>query len=239
VYQYAQDSPQVVRNVQLHIQPGERVVMLGRIGSGKSTLLKVLSGLYRPGSGQVFLDQLDIAQIEPNAVRRNVAFVGQEARLFHGTLRQNLVVGNPQASDEWMLRVAEAVGVADIARAHPRGYDMVINERGEGLSGGQRQAVAIARALVTKPAVLLFDEPTSAMDQMSEQRALNAIIELAAGKTVVMVTHKMSIVGFAQRLIVLDAGQKVADGPRQAVIDALYGGKVLAPAARKPEPAFA
>lgn len=239
VYQYSQESPQVVRNVSLHIKPGERVVMLGRIGSGKSTLLKVLSGLYRPGSGQVFLDQLDIVQIEPNAVRRSVAFVAQEARLFHGTLRQNLVVGNPQASDEWMLRVAEAVGVADIARAHPRGYDMVINERGEGLSGGQRQAVAIARALITKPSVILLDEPTSAMDQMSEQRALNAIVELAAGKTIVMVTHKMSIVGFAQRLIVLDSGQKVADGPRQAVLDALNAGKVHAPPARKPESALA
>jgi ATP-binding cassette, subfamily C, bacterial LapB len=183
-------------------------------------------------SGQVFLDQLDLAQIEPNAVRRSVAFVGQEARLFHGTLRQNLLVGNPTASDEWMLRVAEAVGVADIARAHPRGYDMLINERGEGLSGGQRQAVAIARALITKPSALLFDEPTSAMDQASEQRALNAILELAAGKTIVMVTHKMSIVGFAQRLIVLDSGVVLADGPRQAVIDALNAGQVQAPQSR-------
>jgi ATP-binding cassette, subfamily C, bacterial LapB len=242
VYQYAQDGPQVLRDVKLHIKPGERVVMLGRIGSGKSTLLKVLSGLYRPVSGQVFLDQLDLAQIEPNAVRRSVAFVGQEARLFHGTLRQNLLVGNPTASDEWMLRVAEAVGVADIARAHPRGYDMVINERGEGLSGGQRQAVAIARALITKPSALLFDEPTSAMDQASEQRALNAILELAPGKTIVMVTHKMSIVGFAQRLIVLDAGLILADGPRQAVLDALNAGKVQAPQATAPrqaETAFA
>jgi ATP-binding cassette, subfamily C, bacterial LapB len=243
VYQYAQEGPQVLRDVKLHIMPGERVVMLGRIGSGKSTLLKVLSGLYKPVSGQVFLDQLDLAQIEPNAVRRSVAFVGQEARLFHGTLRQNLLVGNPTASDEWMLRVAESVGVADVARAHPRGYDMVINERGEGLSGGQRQAVAIARALITKPAVLLFDEPTSAMDQVSEQRALNAILELAANRTVVMVTHKMSIVGFAQRLIVMDAGLVLADGPRQAVLDALNSGKVQAPQStatpRRTDPTFA
>jgi ATP-binding cassette, subfamily C, bacterial LapB len=188
----------------------------------------VLSGLYKPVSGQVYLDQLDIAQIEPSVVRHHIAFVGQEARLLHGTLRQNLMVANPQASDEWMLRVAEAVGVADIARSHPRGYDMLINERGEGISGGQRQAVAIARALISRPSVILLDEPTSAMDQISEQRALNAILELSPGKTVIMVTHKMTILNFAQRLIVLEAGQKVADGPRQAVIDSLNAGKVKA-----------
>jgi ATP-binding cassette, subfamily C, bacterial LapB len=225
-YKYANDGPEVLKGFDIHIKPGERVVILGRIGSGKSTALKILAGLYHPNEGHVYLDQLDIAQIEPDAVRRNLAFVGQEARLFHGTLRQNLLIGNPQASDEWMLRVATATGVADFAKAHPRGYDMVINERGEGLSGGQRQAVAIARALISRPSVLLLDEPTSAMDGASEQRALAALHELAAGKTLIMVTHKMSIVGFAQRLVVIDAGQKIADGPRQAVIDALNQGKV-------------
>jgi ATP-binding cassette, subfamily C, bacterial LapB len=237
-YKYGTDGPTVVKDVDLHIRAGERTVILGRIGSGKSTLLKVLSGLYKPVAGQVYLDQLDIAQIEPNVVRHHLAFVGQEARLLHGTLRQNLMVANPQASDEWMLRVAEAVGVADIARAHPRGYDMLINERGEGISGGQRQAVAIARALISRPSVILLDEPTSAMDQVSEQRALNAILELSPGKTVLMVTHKMTILNFAQRLIVLDGGQKVADGPRQAVIDALNAGQVKAPE-RKTEKALA
>jgi ATP-binding cassette, subfamily C, bacterial LapB len=231
-YQYTSDSPQVVKDLQLQIKAGERVVVLGRIGSGKSTALKMLSGLYRPVAGQVLLDELDMAQIEPESVRKNVAFVGQEARLFHGTLRQNLLIGNGQASDEWMLRVAIATGVIDFAKAHPRGFDMIINERGEGLSGGQRQAVAIARALISRPAVLLLDEPTSAMDNFSEQRALNAILELAPGKTIVMVTHKMTIVGFAQRLVVMEAGQKVADGPRQAVLDALNQGKVQAPAVR-------
>jgi ATP-binding cassette, subfamily C, bacterial LapB len=227
-YQYSQDGPQVLKGLDIAIQPGERVVMLGRIGSGKSTALKILAGLYHPTAGQVFLDQLDISQIEPDAVRKNLAFVGQEARLFHGTLRQNLLVGNPQASDEWMIRVATATGVSDFAKAHPRGYDMVINERGEGLSGGQRQAVAIARALISRPSVLLLDEPTSAMDGASEHKALMALNELAAGKTLVMVTHKMSIVGFAQRLVVLEAGQKIADGPRQAVLDALNQGRVQA-----------
>jgi ATP-binding cassette, subfamily C, bacterial LapB len=237
-YKYGEDGPLVVKGVDLHIRAGERAVILGRIGSGKSTLLKVLSGLYKPGAGQVSLDSLDIAQIEPNVVRHHLAFVGQEARLLHGTLRQNLMVANPQASDDWMLRVAEAVGVAEIARAHPRGYDMLINERGEGISGGQRQAVAIARALISRPSVILLDEPTSAMDQISEQRALNAILELSPGRTVVMVTHKMSILSFAQRLIVLEAGQKVADGPRQAVIDALNAGQVKA-AERKTDTALA
>jgi ATP-binding cassette, subfamily C, bacterial LapB len=227
-YQYGQDGPEVLHRIDLSIPAGERVVLLGRIGSGKSTLLKLLSGLYQPANGQVLLDQLDLAQIEPHAVRRHIAFVGQEARLFHGTLRQNLMVANPQASDEWMLKVSEAVGVADIAKAHPRGYDMVINERGEGISGGQRQAVAIARALIARPSVLLLDEPTSAMDQNSEQRALTALVTLAPGKTIIMVTHKLTLVNFAQRLVVLEAGQKLADGPRQAVLDALNAGKVQA-----------
>jgi ATP-binding cassette, subfamily C, bacterial LapB len=232
VYQYATDAPQVVKDLSLQIKAGERVVVLGRIGSGKSTALKMLAGLYKPFAGQVLLDELDMSQIEPESVRKNLAFVGQEARLFHGTLRQNLLVGNTQVSDEWMLRVAAATGVMDFAKAHPRGFDMIINERGEGLSGGQRQAVAIARALISRPAVLLLDEPTSAMDNFSEQKALNAILELAAGKTIVMVTHKMSIIGFSQRLVVMDAGQKIADGPRQAVLDALNQGKVQAPPVR-------
>jgi ATP-binding cassette, subfamily C, bacterial LapB len=240
-YKYAADGPEVLKGLDIVIKPGERVVMLGRIGSGKSTALKLLAGLYHPTQGQVFLDQLEISQIEPDTVRKHLAFVGQEARLFHGTLRQNLLVGNPQASDEWMVRVASATGVSDFAKAHPRGYDMVINERGEGLSGGQRQAVAIARALISRPSVLLLDEPTSAMDGASEHKALTALNELAAGKTLIMVTHKTSIVGFAQRLIVLDAGQKIADGPRQAVLDALNQGMVKAATnnARVTQPASA
>jgi ATP-binding cassette, subfamily C, bacterial LapB len=225
-FSYGQDLPLAINGVDLQIAPGERIAILGRIGSGKSTLLKLLSGLYRAQKGSVIADGVDIQQIEPADLRRNVLYVSQEARLFYGTLRENLKAGNPRADDDMMVKVATAFGVNNFAASHPRGYDMMIGEQGVGLSGGQRQAVALARAVLTNPAVLLLDEPTSAMDNGSEQVVMQALMQFGQDKTVIFVTHKLQLLNFVERVIVIDAGVRVADGPKHLVMQALSEGRV-------------
>ena len=225
-FSYAPDLPLAINGVDLQILPGERIAMLGRIGSGKSTLLKLMSGLYRAQKGSVIADGVDIQQIEPADLRRNVLYVSQEARLFYGTLRENLKAGNPRVDDDTMVKVATAFGVNQFAAGHPRGYDMMIGDQGTGLSGGQRQAVALARAVLTSPAVLLLDEPTSAMDNGTEQAVMQALMQFGQNMTIVFVTHKMQLLNFVERVIVIDAGVRVADGPKQLVMQALSEGRV-------------
>lgn len=227
---YGEDAPAAIENVSLHIGPGERVAILGRMGSGKSTLLRLLAALYRPRSGQIFLDGVELSAIEPADVRRTVHLVGQDARLFHGTLRDNLRAAAPQADDAEMVRVAAALGVAEIAAAHPLGFDRPVGERGDTLSGGQRQAVALARSLLARPKMLLLDEPTAAMDQRSEADAMKALSLLPADTAIVLVTHKQSILPMVDRIIVMDRGRIVADGPRNEVLAALGDGRVKAAA---------
>ncbi|HZH06321.1 MAG TPA: type I secretion system permease/ATPase [Lautropia sp.] len=225
-FRYGPQAGDSVAGISLTIMPGEKIAMLGRIGSGKSTLLKVLSGLFRPTQGSVRLDGVDLQQIEPADVRRHVLYVGQDARLLFGTLRENLKAGSPHIDDDSMMRVADAFGVHQFASAHPQGYDMPIGERGEGLSGGQRQAVALVRAVLSNPTVMLLDEPTSAMDNATEATAMHALSRLCAGKTIVFVTHKLQLLDYVTRVIILDAGARVADGPKEAVLQALKEGKV-------------
>jgi len=225
-FRYAPQSGDSVANITLNVTPGEKIAVLGRIGSGKSTLLKVLSGLYRPTQGSVRLDGVDLQQIEPADVRRHVLYVGQDARLLFGSLRENLKAGSPHIDDDSMMRVADAFGVHQFASAHPHGYDMPIGERGEGLSGGQRQAVALVRAVLSNPMVMLLDEPTSAMDNATEAMAMNALSRLCAGKTMIYVTHKLQLLEYVSRVVILDAGARVADGPKEAVLQALKEGKI-------------
>jgi ATP-binding cassette, subfamily C, bacterial LapB len=225
-FAYSKGLPEVLHGLDFQIQAGERMAILGRIGSGKSTLLRLLSGMFKPTQGSISVDGLDLQQIEPADVRRNVVFVGQDARLFYGTLRENLKMGNPLLDDEEMVKIATLMGVHQFASAHPRGYDMPIGESGEGLSGGQRQAVALARAMMVSPAVLLLDEPTSAMDNATEQITMQAITRLMQGRTLILVTHKLQLLSYVERVMVIDAGQRVADGPKQLVMQAINEGKV-------------
>lgn len=225
-FAYEAGTPPVLDTVSLTIEPGERVAILGRMGSGKSTLLRLFAGLYRPQAGQVLFDGVDISTIEPADLRAAVLLVGQDARLFHGTLRDNLRLAAPTADDAALLAVAAATGVDAIAAAHPRGFDRHIGERGDNLSGGQRQAVALARAMLARPRVLLLDEPTAAMDQRSEAQALKALVSLPRDTTLIIVTHKQAIVPHVDRIIVLDAGRVVANGPRAEVLAALGEGRV-------------
>ncbi len=225
-FSYAPDRPPALRGLDWAIARGERVAVLGRIGSGKSTLLKLLCGLYQPRGGQVLLDGLDLQQIDPADARRHVAYVGQEAQLLYGTLRENLKAGAPRASDERMVEIARATGVDALAAQHPRGYEMPIGEKGVGLSGGQRQLIALTRALLAAPAVLLLDEPTSAMDNATEQQLMQAIAHYSVGRTLILVTHKLQLLAFVDRVSVMDAGLCVADGPKQSVMQALSEGRV-------------
>jgi ATP-binding cassette, subfamily C, bacterial LapB len=225
-FSYRKDLPKVLQGLDFQIKSGERIAILGRIGSGKSTLLKLLSGMFTPTQGSINVDGLEMQQIEPADVRRNIVYVGQDARLFYGTLRENLKIGNPLMGDEEMVKIATLMGVHTFACEHPRGYDMDIAEGGASLSGGQRQAVALARAMMVSPAVLLLDEPTSAMDNATEQITLQAITRLMAGGTLILITHKLQLLEFVDRVMVIDAGQRVADGPKKMVLQALGEGKV-------------
>ncbi len=230
-YRYAPDRDPVLQALDWQFGAGERVGLVGRIGSGKSTLLRLLAGLYEPSSGQVLLDGVDLRQLDPADVRRAICYVGQDAWLMHGSLRENLMAGARGASDERLLEVCRATGVDALAAADPRGYDMPLGEGGAGLSGGQRQLVALTRALLCDATVLLLDEPTSAMDNATEQQALAALSRYAEGRGILLVTHKLPLLARVDRLIVLDGGRCVADGPREAVLQALADGRVRAAAA--------
>lgn len=223
-FTYPQQKLPALQDVSFRVEPGERVGLIGRIGSGKTTVEKLVLGLYEPSAGAVLLDGTDLRQIDPADLRRHVGCVPQDVFLFQGTLRENIVMGAPHADDAAVLRAARIAGVDDFASRHPLGYDMVAGERGEALSGGQRQAVAVARALLLDPPILILDEPTSAMDNAAESRFKARLARELPGRTLLLVTHRASLLSLVDRLIVLDNGRIVADGPRDRVLKALAQG---------------
>lgn len=225
-FNYPGQGEAALQNISLRIVPGEQIVVLGRTGSGKTTLQKLMLGLYQPSDGVVRIDGIDLRQLDPADLRRNVGFVGQDATLFYGTLRENIAIGAPYADDSAIVAAAEVAGLTQFVNRHPQGFDMLIGERGESLSGGQRQQVAIARAVLMDPPVLLFDEPTSAMDFSTEGQFKDRLKHFAVHKTVVIVTHRTSLIDLATRIIVVDEGRIVADGPRDQVVEALQSGRV-------------
>ena len=235
-----QESPRVLKNVTLRFEPGERVAILGRIGSGKSTILRIVAGLYRPSEGMVDVDGLDLRQLDPGDFRASVAYVPQDSRLFNGTLRDNVLLGRPGANPLRLAAVAKLTGLARVAENHPLGWDLPVGESGSLLSGGQRQLVALTRSLITDPKILLMDEPTSSMDAQSELAFLRQLKEAAKGCTLVMVTHRPAVLELVSRIIVVDAGKVVMDGPKAQVLAALSGAKPAgqaAPAAANGAPA--
>ena len=225
-FRYPQDEREVLRGVSFRINPGEHVAILGRNGSGKTTLEKLIAGLYSPSQGAVLIDGIDARQLDPAELRRNMGYVSQDVNLFFGSLRDNIAMGAPQADDEQVLNAVRLSGLAEFVQTHPAGLAMPVGERGELLSGGQRQSVAIARALLNDPAILLFDEPTGAMDHSSEETFKHHMRDYAHGKTLVVVTHRTSLLELVDRIIVIDAGKIVADGPKEQVVEALRQGRI-------------
>jgi len=212
-------APQALSIQQLAIKPGEKVGVIGHIGSGKSTLLRLLTGMYQANEGRILLDGLDIDQISRNLLADKIAYLQQEHRLFNGTLRQNLLVGIPDPGDEAIRNAAARTGLMAAITNHPKGLELMIAEGGKGLSGGQRQLVALTRLLLSNPTVWLLDEPTASMDEQTEQRWLQVLRQaIKPEHTLVLVTHKPTLLSLVSRLIVVANQQIVLDGPRDQVI---------------------
>lgn len=230
-------APQVLKGIDLHIRAGERVAILGKIGSGKSTALRLLAGLYQPTQGAAEADGIDLRQIDPADFRACVGFVEQEPRLFRGSLRDNIQLGRDSASPEALADVLHLTGLDRIAAAHPLGLDMPVGEGGALLSGGQRQLVALARCLVTRPSILLMDEPTSSMDAQTEQQFVQHLKRLLGRRTLVVVTHRPAMLELVDRIVVIEAGRVLVDGPKAAVLQALSGQRPATPAAPPVAPA--
>lgn len=225
-FSYPDRPEEALRGVSFRIKPGERVVIIGRIGSGKSTLQKLMLGLYAPTKGAVALDGVDLRQLDPADLRRSIGYVEQDSTLFYGSLRDNIAIRAPYADDRAVVAAADLAGLTEFINRHPEGFDMLVRERGESLSGGQRQSVAIARAVLLDPPLLLLDEPSSAMDHPSESRFKERIRRYAVHKTMIIVTHRSSLMELADRIIVMDEGKIVADGPKAQVMHALQTGQV-------------
>lgn len=225
-FAYPNRQDAALDGVSFRIAAGERVALIGRVGSGKSTVHKLMLGLFQPSEGAVLLDGIDLRQLDPADVRRNLACVSQDVTLFYGSLRENIAFGLPHADDGAIVAAAETAGLAEFVNRHPRGFDMPVGERGEFLSGGQRQAVGLARALLHHAPVLLLDEPTSAMDFSTEAQVTQRVAAFSRDKTVVLVTHRTSMLAMVDRVIVIDGGRVVADGPRDRIMEALQSGRI-------------
>ncbi|MDX1539938.1 MAG: type I secretion system permease/ATPase [Geminicoccaceae bacterium] len=225
-FTYPDQKLPALSEVSFTIQPGEKVALIGKVGSGKTTVEKLIVGLYQPDEGAVLVDGTDLRQVDPADLRRNVGCVLQDVYLFQGSIRDNIALGVPYADDAAIFKAAELAGADEFVLRHPQGFDRPVGERGDNLSGGQRQAVALARALLHDPPVLVLDEPSSAMDTAAEGRLKERLGRHLADRTLVLVTHRASLLGLVDRLIVLDGGRVVADGPRDAVLKALAGGQL-------------
>jgi ATP-binding cassette subfamily C protein LapB len=205
-------------DVSFRIAPGERVGIIGPVGSGKTTIARMLLSFYEPTDGAVLLDGTDLRQIDPSDARRSIGAVMQDVTLFRASVRENIAMGAPQADDAMILGAAELAGVHDFISRHPLGYDLVVGEGGGTLSGGQKQSIALARALLPNPRILLLDEPTSAMDLNSERRFIGRLKTVIEDKTLVLITHRTSLLSLVDRIIILGNGKVVADGPREEVL---------------------
>lgn len=226
-FTYPGSTTRALDEVSFSIEPGERVAILGKNGSGKSTIIRQITGVYQPTEGSVLVDDTDIRQLRPADLRSNIGAVLQDVCLFSGSIRENIALGLESVSDEDILNAAKIAGVHEFVGATAGGYDQRLAERGEGLSGGQRQAIALARALAPKPSMLLLDEPSSALDAQAEAALIARLEKATRGRTFLIVTHRMSMVRLVDRIIVLDRGRVLVDGARDTVLRAMASARDL------------
>lgn len=219
-FQYPGREQQVLTNVSFSIEPGESVAIVGRIGSGKTTIGKLITKLYLPDEGRVSIDGIDVSQLDPAEIRENLGVVSQEPWLIAGTLEQNILLGVSTWDTEKLLFACEVSGVSDFSNLHPDGLKMIVSERGEGLSGGQKQAIALARAIVREPSIYLLDEPTSSMDAKSERVFIQRFKQHLLNKraTKIIITHRTSLLALVDRVLVMDGGRLISDKSAQEFI---------------------
>ncbi|QQG36053.1 MAG: type I secretion system permease/ATPase [Micavibrio aeruginosavorus] len=232
-FSYPGTDRNVLDNLSFTLGAGEKTGIIGRVGSGKSTIARLMMGLYEPQSGALLADDTDYRQIDPADLRRNIAYIAQDVVLFRGTIRENIAIARPQASEAEILEAAQASGVHEFISRHPMGYDAPVGERGEGLSGGQRQAIALARAMLLKPQIFVCDEPTNAMDSFAEEAFVRHIKGQIADKTFVLITHRQNLLTLVDRLILIDQGKILMDDSRDRVLQALAQGRLSSPQAQQ------
>jgi len=231
--EFAYPGPQaapVIDKVSLTLAPGEHVAVLGQVGSGKSTLLRLMAGLYRPSSGTVRIDNLDILQMEPSEVRNRIGYVGQDSQLFMGSLRDNLVLAETWLTDECIMDVLKSLGMYEMVAGHPRGLDMPLTEAGGGLSGGQRQLLSVARMMLRNPVYVFMDEPTANMDQDTEAQVIKVLGQWLKDRTLLISTHRPQLLQLVDRIAVMQKGKIVVEGPRDEIFQKLSKGPSKPPA---------
>lgn len=217
-FRYADDGPWTLDDIDLTIPAGSTLGIVGSSGSGKSTLTKLLQRLYVPASGRVMVDGVDVAQIDPAWLRRQIGVVLQENVLFNRTVRENIALANPALPIDKVMAASEMAGAHEFITRMPQGYDTMIEERGANLSGGQRQRLAIARALVTQPRILIFDEATSALDAESEEIIQTNLKQMAAGRTVIIIAHRLSAIRQCDRIVAMEKGRLVEQGSHDELL---------------------
>ena len=221
-FRYPGAEHPALRDVSFTINPGETIALLGRVGSGKTTSGKLMNGLLQVDTGNILIDGHGIAQFDPAELREGIGYLTQDSELFTGTLRENLTLGRPHADDDALRKALYLAGMDSFVAANPDGLDLFVGDKGNRLSGGQKQGIALARLLLRETPVLFLDEPTNAMDQQMEAAVIQRLGALGQGqRTLIFCTHRMSLAALADRFIVLDQGRKVLDGPQEEVLDQL------------------
>jgi len=218
-FQYPNEDELAINNITLKINKGEHVGIIGKTGSGKTTITRLMQAMYAPTTGSVRMDGIDLRQIDPSNLRSHIGAVEQNTVLYFGSLRDNITMGAPYVEDSQIIEAADIAMLADLVNQHPRGFDLLVGERGEFLSGGQRQSVGIARAVLQSPQTLILDEPTSAMDLHTENQFIQKLNQFKPGKTLVLVSHRLTLLALVDRLIVMDQGKIIADGPRDVILE--------------------